>query len=413
MKILWLCNTPLPEAAKRIGLSGNSKEGWLIGISNQLRHYDNIQLVVLFPQNKRKRNLDFQSAGIEYYGYYAEEGTQQKVSGSKIQYFKEVIQKEKPDIIHIFGTEYIHSLEMLLAAHNHKVVISIQGLVSVYARHYLAGISGFESRKLQLINGKIGKIADGKRDFEERGKNEYRVIKRCSNVIGRTDWDYICTNQINPKCQYYHCNEILRDSFYSGKWSLEEVERHSVFLSQGNYPVKGLHMMLNAMKLLVKEYPDIHLYVGGSNNFIKEETMTPYGRYIKKKMETLHLKDKVTFVGMLSEQKMKERYLASHVFVMSSLIENSPNSLGEAMMLGMPCIASFVGGVGSMLQHKEEGYLYQADAPYMLAGYIKEIFSKEEKTYKMANAAREKSKMIFDREKNIEQLMNIYKSIYE
>ena len=68
---------------------------------------------------------------------------------------------------------------------------------------------------------------------------------------------------------------------------------------------------------------------------------------------------------------MKERFLKSNVFVSPSTIENSPNSLGEAMLLGIPCISSDVGGVKNLLKHEEEGYVYQTDAPYMLAYYVK------------------------------------------
>ena len=42
---------------------------------------------------------------------------------------------------------------------------------------------------------------------------------------------------------------------------------------------------------------------------------------------------------------MCDRYLKSNLFVCCSAIENSPNSLGEAQLLGMPYVASFVGGV--------------------------------------------------------------------
>ena len=83
---------------------------------------------------------------------------------------------------------------------------------------------------------------------------------------------------------------------------------------------------------------------------------------------------KVFFTGPLDEEKICQRYLRSHVFVCPSSIENSPNSLGEAMILGVPCIASYVGGIPDMLKDREEGLLYQHNAPYMLAHHICEIF---------------------------------------
>lgn len=68
------------------------------------------------------------------------------------------------------------------------------------------------------------------------------------------------------------------------------------------------------------------------------------------------------------------RYLASSVFVSVSTIENSPNSVGEAMLFGCPVVSSCVGGVLDMLEHGQEGFLYQASAPYMLAWYVGCVF---------------------------------------
>ena len=71
---------------------------------------------------------------------------------------------------------------------------------------------------------------------------------------------------------------------------------------------------------------------------------------------------------------MCEQYLKANVFVLPSAIENSPNSLGEAMMLGTPTVVSDVGGVKNMIDHEKEGYVYQPDASYMIAYYAGRFF---------------------------------------
>ena len=47
----------------------------------------------------------------------------------------------------------------------------------------------------------------------------------------------------------------------------------------------------------------------------------------------------------------------SHIFH-SSYIENSPNSVGEAQMVGVPVVASRVGGTDSMVEHGKTGFMY-------------------------------------------------------
>lgn len=63
---------------------------------------------------------------------------------------------------------------------------------------------------------------------------------------------------------------------------------------------------------------------------------------------------------------MVKRYLLSNVFICPSTIENSPNSLCEAQLLGVPHIASYVGGTADLMKGNEE-CLYRFEETEMLA----------------------------------------------
>lgn len=64
-------------------------------------------------------------------------------------------------------------------------------------------------------------------------------------------------------------------------------------------------------------------------------------------------------MGKLTAGQMRDRYLASSLYVCCSALENSPNSLGEAMLLGMPCVSADVGGIPSMFTDGVDGILYR------------------------------------------------------
>lgn len=67
--------------------------------------------------------------------------------------------------------------------------------------------------------------------MEKQGKEEIFTLKKAKHCIGRTDWDYACAKQINPKIQYHFCNETLRPRFYESEWNYEECKKIRCFLA--------------------------------------------------------------------------------------------------------------------------------------------------------------------------------------
>ena len=81
------------------------------------------------------------------------------------------------------------------------------------------------------------------------------------------------------------------------------------------------------------------------------------------------------------------------------------------MLLGVPCVASDVGGVTTMMTHEKEGYVYQSTAPYMLSHYIKTVFALEEQAEALGQAAKAHARRTHDPEKNLQDLLEIYRSL--
>lgn len=170
---------------------------------------------------------------------------------------EQILNETKPDIVHVFGTEFIHTLIMINLCNDRKIksVISIQGLVSIIAQHYLIGLPALATYRFtfrDLI--KRDNIIQQKNKYSKRGVKEVKALKMVENVIGRTTWDKACSTQINPGINYYFCNETLRSEFYNNIWKLDECEPHSIFVSQASYTIKGLHFLLQALPLVLKNF---------------------------------------------------------------------------------------------------------------------------------------------------------------
>ncbi len=418
-KILWLNNIVMPEVAPVFGMKAGFAGGWLAGLFKAFKATDVAELTVVFPRYGQKGVAHAAIEGVNFYGVGIPTAFDVYHQETEME-FRSILETEKPDMVHIFGTEYPHTLAMVKAFdHPEKTVISIQGLTSVIQLHYLDGIpmSVSRSRTFREHINRRGLLFERKK-FGRRGVLEAEAIGRVKHVIGRTDWDRACTTQMNPNLQYHHCYESLRDSFYDASWDINKIERNSIFVSQGFYTIKGFHMVLEAMAKLRRECPDIKLYVAGDSIINPHKkgikrllTDRTYPRFIEDLIVQNDLTDHVIFLGNLTESEMRERYLKSHVFVSASLVENSPNSVGEAALMGVPCVSSHVGGVAEMIVHYKEGYVYQATAPYMLAYYIQKLLQSDETCVAFSKASKEHAKQIYNRDTNGKRLAEIYREI--
>jgi len=222
----------------------------------------------------------------------------------------------------------------------------------------------------------------------------------------------------------------LRSNFYEGSWDLDKCEKHSIFLSQGDYPIKGLHYMLKAMPKILENYPDTKVYVAG-NSIVNYKTIkdkikiSSYGKYIRELLHKNHLEDKVFFLGKMNAEEMKAQFLKSATFVCPSVIENSPNSLGEAMLLGVPCVAAEVGGINSIFNNGLDGiaypgygsleYVEQTDKETaqskVLAHSVLRMWSDEEKMKEYSQNASEHARRTHDGKINYKRLVEIYCNI--
>lgn len=417
MKILWIVNTIFPYPANKIKKDKTCYGGWLESLAKQIQKQDEIQLAIATVYNGKEIKEYNDGKTI----YYLIPGAPAIKYNKKMEkYWKIINEKFEPNLVHIHGTEYAHGLAFTNACQNVKTITSIQGLVSRISKVYLANIPESEIKKNITFRDIIrhDSIINQKKKFEERGINEIKLIKQSDAIIGRTTWDYANTKAIKNNENYYKINEILRDTFYKKEWNVSNIEKYSIFTSQGDYPIKGLHYLLKTIYILKKEYKDVKLYIAGENiinktTIVNKIEISGYSKYLQNLILRYDIKDNIIFTGALDEEKMAKQYLKSNVFVLPSAIENSSNSLCEAMMLGMPCVASNTGGTMDMLEHKKEGFLYPYTEPAMCAEYIKEIFDNKELAKKLGQKAREKSLERHDKENNVKELINLYKKMEE
>ncbi|TDT44754.1 glycosyltransferase involved in cell wall biosynthesis [Maribacter spongiicola] len=419
MKILWISNMIFPDLAKAIGQTVPIGGGWMYGLAKDIIE-SGVQLSVATV----RPNINDYHGKINGITYHLLKGEKSILYFDKSleNKWKELITKVKPDLIHIHGTEYAHGLALVKSCPDIPYVISIQGMISVYAKYYAGQIPLINILKNLTLRDvlRMNSIWHAERKFEKRGRKiEVPYLKLCNNFIGRTQWDHDHVITINPKANYHFCNESLRDHFYkSEKWNLKNASKYTIFLSQALYPIKGLHKVLEALKIVKSTFPTVQLRIAGmeitkSDTFYDKLKMDGYGKYIKRKIKKYGLSDNVTFTGPLDEEAMAQEYLKCNLFICPSSIENSPNSLGEAQLLGVPCIASYVGGIPNMIIHGETGLLYRFEEVEMLAQSIKLIFKDDKLAHILSENSIITASKRHDRKVNCNRNINIYKNIIQ
>lgn len=396
MKILWLCNMPLPDAAKEMHIDSGNGGGWLSAEFNQLKGKPDVELFACFPLRGTSAVQKVEVNGAVHYSIPRKVHSFFRYDASMEAFFREVVAAVKPDIIHIHGTENTPAWAMMKACPNETYVVSLQGIISMIAVHN-HGVLPAQWQKNRTLKDYIAKCSPRSRAKMYRIGAEYeqKVIQRADYLMGRTAWDLACAEELGAHGEYVFAPRMLREPFYHAAWQEKSCTKHRIFSSAASTSIKGAHFLLEAAAMLKKDYPDIQICFAGNDPYegsLKKRLMiSGYEKYIHKLIKKLGLQDNTVFLGGLSAEKMAEQMQKANIYVHPSAIDNSPNALAEAMMVGTPCIASFAGGIPSMLTDEKEGLLYQYDAPYWLAHQIRRIFEDTELANRLSSNARERA----------------------
>ena len=416
MKILWTVNLITVELSKRLDTRSEVLGGWVESMAKQIRKRDDIKLAIACKCSD-EYDFDIEIDGIRYFSLpYSS-----KTKLSKLENIcEEIVNEFEPDVIHIEGTEFLHSRAMLSIGKKRNIptVVSMQGILN--------GYYNYQCGQLQVDDMMFSKSFSNifaawilhlrkRLWFKPRIKPEREIIEQAEYILGRTIWDRAHTYALNPNAKYFSCNRVLREPFYNIKWDIEQIEKNSIYVGNGYFALKGLHFVIQALPQLIREYPDIKLYVAGYKPYEAKDSRSffkkGYASYLKKLIKDLDVEKHIEFTGPLTAQQVAEKLAHVNVYVLASAIENSPNTLGEAMIVGTPCIASYVGGVADMAKDGVEALHYRNDDPALLAWNIKRVFDSDELALKLSENGKKKAAVTHDAEGNAKQLIKVYKEI--
>lgn len=416
MKVLWFSNTPA-NADEYFDMELRGTGGWLKALNFHLQNHVNLN--VAFYSNRKLEPFKYQKT--KYFPIYdnstilkkilGEFGKQYNKDKEDLKIYLEIIKAVNPDIIHIHGTE--NPFGCIINEVKVPVVVSIQGNITVYYHKFF---SGFDKKFLKI---KTRNFLTLKRiifpfsfeaiykSFGFMSKRELGNLQKTRFIIGRTDWDRRITRIMAPKSKYFHNDEILRQSFLNYKWNEPDDYNDQIIIhtTTSNVFYKGFETLSESLILLNNLGLNCVWQVAGIS---KEDLIC---KLTIEKLGLSFLPKNLILLGNLNETSLVKAMLQAHLYVGISHIENSPNSLCEAMVLGMPCISTFVGGTGSLLIDKESGILIQSGDPWSMAGAILELVQDDELRQKIVKNSKNASNKRHNPGKIVNDLVKIYNEI--
>jgi glycosyltransferase involved in cell wall biosynthesis len=321
----------------------------------------------------------------------------------------QIIRERDPDLVHIHGSERFYGLMAARRLVSTPCVISLQGLLETCLPVFFGALSPQDlwySHRLIEVATRRGLVWQYWKYFSGT-RQEREILAGAKSFMGRTDWDRAHLRSANPRANYYHVGELLRSAFKEHSWNISQCERHTIiFTNAGGEPRRGTEVLLRAMLTVRREFPEAKLRLAGQVG-----TRRGYDRFLRRTIAENGLSEAVEFLGYVDASAMARELCRAHVFAIPSYIENSSNTLCEAMQVGLPCVATYAGGIPSLVEHGRTGLLSPpGDAP-LLADAIMRIFREDDLASRLGRAARTEASERHAPQRVVSQLLHAYSDV--
>jgi glycosyltransferase involved in cell wall biosynthesis len=177
-------------------------------------------------------------------------------------------------------------------------------------------------------------------------------------------------------------------AFLETKRSDPPSRSHTLLYAGVMIPRKGLHVLIDAFAAIAPNHPEARLALVG------DEQNREYAAQLRQQIEACGLSDWVEMVGQVSQAELAQRFAGARAVILPSLSEGLGRVVVEAMLCGVPVIASRVGGIPDVVQEGVTGFLVPpGDAPALAEALSRALTGQE--VDGMGRAARDFARAFF------------------
>jgi L-malate glycosyltransferase len=164
---------------------------------------------------------------------------------------------------------------------------------------------------------------------------------------------------------------------------------------------KGIEVLLCAFSMLLQQYPTAHLLLAG---FVIPGEQSNFETLVSK----YNLNDRITLTGRILRHDALRYIRSMDIFAFTSLHDGCPNTLLEAMLAGVPIIATRVGAIPQLIEDGKHGLLVQPGSATELFEAIIKMLDDDTNRQKYGNRARQRVLSEFAPHKELEAYWEVY-----
>ena len=192
-------------------------------------------------------------------------------------------------------------------------------------------------------------------------------------------------------------SEIRPERSLRHQWGIAE-DRFLLVTVCRLVPKKGIDFLINSMDELKRRFPDIHLLVVGTGR--KQKKLLAQARRV-------HVSDRITFAGRIPHDEIETVYSAADAFILASRVhvdqrtglrdaETMGRVLCEANAAGLSVLAARSGGIPSVIEHEDNGLLFEPDDVESLSEQLYKLRSEPVLKQRLIASGRRYARDTFD-----------------
>lgn len=324
----------------------------------------------------------------------------------------EAVNEFSPDLVHTWGTESYFGLLVARGYLRYPALLEIQGLKEPCATVFNGGLTPTE--QLKCIGPKevlkLRFVHTEQRAYRRWGRYEQEIICGHQFVDVQSPWASAHVTAINSNCKLFHTDLVLREPFYTAtEW---RFQKSITLFCSAAYPVpfKGIHVAIRALKALREAIPNARLRIAGAHqrHGIRQEG---YIRWLNTTVSELDLVEAIDWLGPIDAYQVIEELSNAGAMVIPTYIENCCTAMQEAMAVGTPVVASYVGGIPSLGKDEESCLFFPPGDFTLCAHQLRRVLSDPNLAARLSSEARQIAVRRNDQSKIVQAQLDIYNSI--